>query len=388
MSYHVYGVKAVKALVWFIMTLYTYFHPLESSNFASFLRLVPMFQPSLEPWAPWEHRKRRKRAVWEVPWICVQSLNGGTEGPKNWKPRKFPDQLWNILQVFLDIPGMIDPKTSMKSFRDPNFVGFNFQFLWLPGIVDRGSWGEVCVSRVPLVEAPDSKKGAIPPSAWSHSTIPQVFMVVVWFDNFMILILVDRINTDWTFGFCQVRCVCFCVLPLLKCCFFFWCFANVLCFFCISMVHSMPCGPLPLQPSNHLGKEYRIHSYQLLHRFFMVFHHLHSKHFNLLWIGIQVNLSNPRKKNTVPLSTLAFKSTFQILPKKKQFNWVQREIAEKSQHGNCVAWWHVARRSFFAKRFENWGLPWRISQMALQPLRVLPWRVRQEKLSCWGAKQS
>lgn len=79
---------------------------------------------------------------------------------------------------------------------------------------------------------------------------------------------------------------------------------------------------------------------------------------------------------------------FKSSQKKTQFNWVQREISEKSKHGNCVAWWHVARRSFFAKRFENWGLPWRISQMALQPLRVLPWRVRQEKLSCWGAKQS
>lgn len=88
----------------------------------------------------------------------------------------------------------------------------------------------------------------------------------------------------------------------------------------------------------------------------MSFHHLHWKHFNLLWIGVRVNLSNPRKKTQ-------WESTQ---------SWGRNLSMATAWPGGTQS------RSFFGERFENWGLPWRISHMAPQPLRVLPWRVRQE----------
>ena len=289
---------------------YAIIDPLKSSNFASFLRLVPMFQPSLEPWAPWEHRKRRKRAVWEVPWICVQSLNGGTEGPKNWKPRKFPDQLWNILQVFLDIPGMIDPKTSMKSFR-PNFVGFNFQFLWLPGIVDRGSWGK-CAYLVSLSSRHLTAKRERFHICLKSFHIPTGLhgRRLVWqsydFD------LIDRSNTHWTFGFCEVH---FATLELLI-------FGDVRMYY-VSLA-SQWCIQYPVARclcNNQIFLEKNT-SYIAT----SILHVISSSSFETLQPFVDWHSSQP------------FKS-----PKKKtQFNWVQREIAEKSQHGNCVAWWHIS----------------------------------------------
>ena len=223
MSCHVYGVKAIKALVWFIMTLYTYVHPLKSSNFASFLRLVPMFQPiswALSPLGASEATEACR--VGSSMDLCPE-FERGHRGPQELEAEKVP-------------------RSAMK--HSPSISGYS----WNDRPKDRHQWNlseiqtlsastsSSCDCQELLIEAVGGKCAYLVSLSSRHLTAKRerfrLLLEVIphshrsWWSSFGLTILwfcFDRPNQRWL----NFR--------------FLWC-ANVLCFSCISVVHSIPCA--------------------------------------------------------------------------------------------------------------------------------------------------